>query len=244
MAVVLRAEKLSKVYRTGSGEVPALRGVDVAFAPGHMTAIVGPSGSGKSTLLNLLAGFDVPTTGDVTLDGVSLGGLDERHRSEVRLRRFGFVFQSFNLVTVLSAEQNVAFPLGLAGKGAAERRERARELLARFGLEARADHLPHRLSGGERQRVALARALANDPDVIFADEPTGNLDSRSGVAVLESLRQVAADGHTVIVVTHDPHVASVADGRIELRDGLVIGASGAVEAVVARTEDVLVGGAA
>lgn len=244
MAVVLRAEKLSKVYRTGSGEVPALRGVDVAFAPGHMTAIVGPSGSGKSTLLNLLAGFDVPTTGDVTLDGVSLGGLDERRRSEVRLRRFGFVFQSFNLVTVLSAEQNVAFPLGLAGKGAAERRERARELLARFGLEARADHLPHRLSGGERQRVALARALANDPDVIFADEPTGNLDSRSGVAVLESLRQVAADGHTVIVVTHDPHVASVADGRIELRDGLVIGASGAVEAVVARTEDVLVGGAA
>src|SRR5690606_35433150 len=206
--------------------------------------IVGPSGSGKSTLLNLLAGFDVPTTGDVTLDGVSLGGLDERRRSEVRLRRFGFVFQSFNLVTVLSAEQNVAFPLGLAGKGAAERRERARELLARFGLEARADHLPHRLSGGERQRVALARALANDPDVIFADEPTGNLDSRSGVAVLESLRQVAADGHTVIVVTHDPHVASVADGRIELRDGLVIGASGAVEAVVARTEDVLVGGAA
>ncbi|MFO7546864.1 MAG: ABC transporter ATP-binding protein [Trueperaceae bacterium] len=241
---MLRAEKLSKVYRTGSGEVPALRGVDVAFAPGHMTAIVGPSGSGKSTLLNLLAGFDVPTTGDVTLDGVSLGSLDERRRSEVRLHRFGFVFQSFNLVTVLSAEQNVAFPLGLAGKGAVERRERSRELLARFGLERRADHLPHRLSGGERQRVALARALANDPDVIFADEPTGNLDSRSGVAVLEALQQVASDGHTVIVVTHDQQVAGIADGRIELRDGLVIGASGAVEAVVSRADDALVGDAA
>lgn len=242
MSVVLRAEGLSKVYRTGSGEVPALRSVDAAFAPGHMTAIVGPSGSGKSTLLNLLAGFDVPTSGEVKLDGVSLGTLDERRRSEVRLRRFGFVFQSFNLVTVLSAEQNVAFPMGLAGHGAAERRDRARALLARFGLDRRGDHLPHRLSGGERQRVALARALANDPDVIFADEPTGNLDSRSGLAVLEALRQVAADGRTVIVVTHDQQVAGLADGRIELRDGRVVGASGAVEAIVSEPEAMVAGG--
>ncbi len=244
MVGVLRAEELSKVYRTGSGEVPALRRVDAAFAPGHMTAIVGPSGSGKSTLLNLLAGFDVPTHGEVTLDGVSLGSLDENRRAELRLRRFGFVFQSFNLVTVLSAEQNVAFPMGLAGVGPTERRDRARALLARFGLERRADHLPHRLSGGERQRVALARALANDPDVIFADEPTGNLDTRSGVQVLEALRQVAAEGHTVIVVTHDQNVAGIADGRIELRDGVVVGASGAVEAVVDDTRPVLAGDAA
>jgi len=216
---VLLARRLAKTYRTPSGDVPALRAFDHRFAPGRLSAIVGPSGSGKSTLLNLLAGFDVPTAGEVLLDGVSLGSLAERDRSELRLRAFGFVFQSYNLLSVLSAEQNVAFPMGLAGVPAASRARRAAELLDAFGLAARRHDLPHRLSGGERQRVALARALANDPRVVFADEPTGNLDSRSGALVLDALHRVAGEGRTVIVVTHDRTLARRADVRLNLFDG-------------------------
>ncbi len=219
MAGVLLARRLAKTYRTPSGDVPALRAFDHRFAPGRLSAIVGPSGSGKSTLLNLLAGFDVPTAGEVLLDEVSLGSLAERDRSELRLRAFGFVFQSYNLLSVLSAEQNVAFPMGLAGVPAARRTRRAAELLDAFGLAARRHDLPHRLSGGERQRVALARALANDPRVVFADEPTGNLDSRSGALVLDALHRVAGQGRTVIVVTHDRMLARRADVRLNLFDG-------------------------
>ena len=227
---MLRAVALSKTYRTGVVSVAALTAVDAVFPAGRMTAILGPSGSGKSTLLNLLAGFDVPSAGAVYLGDQNLATLTERQRCDLRLNRFGFVFQSFNLISVLSAEQNVGFSMALAGVPAAQRLERSHSLLDRFGLAARGDHLPHRLSGGERQRVALARALANDPAVVFADEPTGNLDTRSGAQVLAALSEVAADGRTVIIVTHDHEVAALADERLELRDGAVVGGSAPVAA--------------
>jgi len=223
---MLRTERLGKVYRTPSADVAALTDVSAAFPVGCLTAILGPSGSGKSTLLNLLAGFDSPTSGHVRLDGQVLGQLSEEELADLRLRRFGFVFQSFNLLSVLDAQRNVALPMALAGVPKDERAERALRLLARFGVEHRYDHLPHRLSGGERQRVALARALANDPAVVFADEPTGNLDSKSGETVVRALKEVAAEGRTVIIVTHDRDLASVADARIELKDGAVVGVSG------------------
>jgi len=218
---VLRAQALSKTYRDPSGEVLALRGFSHAFPAGEITAIMGPSGSGKTTLLNLLAGLDVPSSGAVTLGGEPISALPERERAEVRLRRFGFVFQSYNLIAVLNAWQNVAFPMGLAGASAHERRERAMRLLARFGLEARAHHPPHKLSGGERQRVSVARALANDPAVIFADEPTGNLDSKSGRVVVAALREAAQEGRTVILVTHDLRLIGEVDSVLELSDGLL-----------------------
>ncbi len=210
--------------------MPALSGVTVTFHPGRLTAIKGPSGSGKSTLLNLLAGLDRPTAGAVRLGETDLSTLDETRLAALRLHRFGFVFQSFNLLPVLTSWQNVAFPMGLAGVDAATRRAKAMRLLERFGLVGRAAHLPAMLSGGERQRVGLARALVNDPDVLFADEPTGNLDSRSGEVVLAALAEVAAEGRTVIIVTHDLRIAERADAVLELLDGRVVGADGAITA--------------
>ncbi len=197
----------------------ALGGFNYTFPTGSITAFMGPSGSGKTTLLNLLAGLDTPTTGAVALGGVVLSTLPERQRAELRLRRFGFVFQSYNLIAVQNAWQNVAFPMGLAGVPAAERKTRALTLLKRFGLEARACHLPHKLSGGERQRVSVARALANDPDVLFADEPTGNLDSKSCKVVVAALRQAADEGRTVVLVTHDLRLVNEVDRVLELSDG-------------------------
>jgi len=227
---VLRASGLSKTYRTPAGDVHALRAFDHRFESGRVTAILGPSGSGKSTLLNLLAGFDVPTTGEVWVDDVALHRLAERERARMRLRHFGFVFQSFNLVAVFTALQNVALPLGLAGVPARERHERARAALDRVGMLQRADHLPHKLSGGERQRVALARALANDPAVVFADEPTGSLDSSNGARVLSALEQVALEGRTVVLVTHDIALAARADVRVRLRDGALESVEASVSA--------------
>jgi putative ABC transport system ATP-binding protein len=223
LADVLRAVGLGKTYRAPSGDVVALTGFDHDFATGAVTAVVGPSGSGKSTLLNLLAGFDVPSEGGVWLDEEAVHEGTEARRAGLRLRRFGFVFQSFNLVTVLTARQNVELPLGLAGVAPRERRRRAAELLRRFGLVPRAEHLPHRLSGGERQRVALARALANDPDVVFADEPTGSLASATGRAVVDVLRDLADEGRTVVLVTHDESLAAIARTRLRLSDGRLAG---------------------
>ncbi len=216
---MLQARHLSKIYRDPSGEVPALVDFSHTFDRGRLTAIMGPSGSGKSTLLNVLAGLDVPTRGTLHFHDVLMNTLSESARAELRLRKFGFIFQSFNLVSVLSARQNVAFPMGLAGVGAGERRARSLALLERFGLGKRTKHLPYKLSGGERQRVAVARALANDPEVVFADEPTGNLDSKSGEGVLSVLQEVAREGRCVIVVTHDPRIAERADEVLELQDG-------------------------
>ena len=218
---MLKTYSLTKTYSSAAGDVVALNGVSASFEAGKVTAIVGPSGSGKSTLLNLLAGFDVPTSGTVEFAGRDLASLSESQRCDLRLHEFGFVFQSFNLLNVLNAEQNVAFPMALAGIAPSDRLKRGRALLERFGLAGRTTHLPHKLSGGERQRVALARALANDPKVIFADEPTGNLDSHSGRSVIAALREVASDHRAVIIVTHDLEIAGLADERLALRDGAV-----------------------
>ena len=216
---MLRAETVSKTYASPAGAVTALQDFSYTFAPGKITVIKGPSGSGKSTLLNVLAGLDVPSGGSVWVNGTDLTRLPEAKRAELRLTAIGFVFQSFNLIAVLNARENVAFPLGLAGASKAERTEKASALLTRFGLGHRLTHLPYKLSGGEKQRVALARALANNPDIVFADEPTGNLDSESGAEVLTALRTVAKEGRTVIIVTHDPATAAQADDVIDLKDG-------------------------
>lgn len=215
----LEARQLRKVYEEPAGDVVALAGFSTTFLPGEITAIMGPSGSGKTTLLNLLAGLDHPSSGEVRLGDTVISTLPENTRADLRLRRFGFVFQSYNLITVQNAWQNVAFPMGLAGVGQVERKQKALELLRRFGLGERSHHLPHKLSGGERQRVSIARALANDPDVLFADEPTGNLDSRSGEGVMRALQQAADEGRTVILVTHDRRLVNETGRVIELKDG-------------------------
>jgi putative ABC transport system ATP-binding protein len=233
---MLEARNLSKIYASPAGEVAALVGFSFGFEPGLMTAVMGPSGSGKSTLLNLLAGFDTPSSGEIRFREASFSSLSEKERARLRLHEFGFVFQSFNLMSVLSAEQNVAFPLGLAGEKSAQRLAKARALLTRFGLAHRATQLPFRLSGGERQRVAIARALANDPAVIFADEPTGNLDTKSGGVVLDYLQEVAREGKTVIVVTHDLRLAQRADVVVELEDGRLKPDAAKAEARIALAE--------
>ena len=219
-ARALATENLSRVYPSGEGEITALSAFTHTFAPG-LTAVVGPSGSGKSTLLNLLAGFDTPSSGRVRVGETDLHDLSETGRADFRLANYGFVFQNHNLVSILSAQENVEFPLTLAGLSPRERRDRARALLDDVGLLARAGHLPHQLSGGEAQRVAIARALARDPAVLLADEPTGNLDTRTGEKVLELLTGPARQGRTVVLITHDRDVAALADHRLEVRDGVV-----------------------
>lgn len=223
---MLRTHLLSKTYHLPSGTLTALSNFTYTFEQAKVSAIVGPSGSGKSTLLNLLAGLDSPSSGHIFLNDKDLGQLNETARAEIRLKQFGFVFQSFNLINILTAWQNVAFPMGLAGEPLTQRKTRAEALLNRFGLAERLHHLPYKLSGGERQRVALARALANNPEVIFADEPTGNLDSKSGKVVLDALFEVAAEGKTVIMVTHNLEVAKRAHDLIFLKDGQLTNAPG------------------
>ncbi|WP_287373026.1 ABC transporter ATP-binding protein [Oceanithermus sp.] len=218
---MLRAENLTKRYRQGSVTVTALEGFSYDFPPGP-TAVVGPSGSGKTTLLNLLAGFDLPTEGEVELGGARLDRLGEDERAGVRLEQAGFVFQSWNLLPTLTALENVAFPLLLAGVKANERRERALALLEQVGLADRAHHRPNQLSGGEQQRVAIARALALEPAVLFADEPTGNLDSAAGHKVLDLLLEHATGERRLVLVTHDLEIAARAERVLHLRDGRLI----------------------
>ncbi len=219
-AVALRA--VTKVYGSGASAVTALREVSLDFAPTTYTAVMGPSGSGKSTMLQLAAGLDRPTSGDIRLAGTDLGAMNETRRTLLRRDRVGFVFQSFNLLPSLTAELNVALPLRLSGRRPATRE--VREVLAAVGLADRARHRPAELSGGEQQRVAIARALVTKPDVVFADEPTGMLDSASGREVLSLLRSMVDDqGQTVIMVTHDPVAAAYADRVVFLADGQVAG---------------------
>ncbi|WP_457630410.1 ABC transporter ATP-binding protein [Oceanithermus sp.] len=218
---MLRARKLTKRYRQGEATITALDGFSYDFPPGA-TAVVGPSGSGKTTLLNLLAGFDRPSAGSVELAGVRIDELDEDDRAGVRLQHAGFVFQSWNLLPTLSALENVAFPLLLAGVPRGERERRALGLLERVGLAGRANHRPNQLSGGEQQRVAIARALALEPAVLFADEPTGNLDSAAGRMVLDLLLEHAVGERRLVLVTHDLQVASRAERILHLRDGRLI----------------------
>lgn len=208
-------------YQVGDATVVALRDVSLKIADGEFVAIVGPSGSGKSTLLQLVGLLDRPTRGTVVLDGRDLGSCDDDERTRLRLHSVGFVFQRFHLLRDLTAIENVALPLEAAGAPAGERYARAAELLTTVGLGERLLFPPARLSGGQRQRVAIARALANRPRLILADEPTGELHSEDRAQVLALLRQFQRDGHTIVVVTHDPEVAAAADRRVEIRDGRV-----------------------
>ncbi len=221
MAVV-EAHNLHKVYRNNGVAVPALRGVDLSVEPGEFVAVMGPSGCGKSTLLHLLAGLDRPTEGEVLLDGRRLNDLNESQRAVLRRRTVGFVFQAYNLIPNLTVADNVDLPGLLAGRPPAEVARRRDELLAALGLADKADAFPSQLSGGQQQRVAIARALINAPTVLLADEPTGNLDSRSGNEVLTLLRQFNDQGQTIVLVTHDPKVASFAERVIFMRDGRFI----------------------
>lgn len=209
--------------------VLALRGVDLEVERGNWVAIVGPSGCGKSTLLNVLAGIDHPTSGSVRLLGEDLAAIGEADRARLRLRRVGFVFQRFHLLPILTARENVELPMSEAGIGPRERRERSNVLLDFVGLGHRLDHRPSRLSGGEQQRVAIARALANRPVVIFADEPTGELDQKTGGQVLDLFERLNSDGTTVITVTHDAEAASRANRLVEMIDGRIVGRGGAGE---------------
>jgi putative ABC transport system ATP-binding protein len=219
----VRAVGLAKTYGHGAGAVHALRGVDLDVAPGELIAIMGPSGCGKSTLLHLLGGLTTPTDGEVWIGDARLSGLSDRRLTLLRRRRMGFVFQFFNLLPTLTAEENIALPLLLAGDATAEHRGRVAELLALVGLEGRSHHLPQELSGGEQQRVAIARALVTSPEIVLADEPTGNLDSVSGAEVLSLLRRSVTElGQTTVMVTHDAGAASIADRVLLMRDGRIV----------------------
>jgi predicted ABC-type transport system involved in lysophospholipase L1 biosynthesis ATPase subunit len=219
---VIQARGITKEYPYQGDAVHALRGVDLDVPRGEMMAVVGPSGCGKSSLLNVLAGIDPPTAGSVRLLGQDLYAVGEGERSSLRLRRLGFIFQRFHLLAVLTAAENVELPMAEAGVGKAERRRRAIELLEYVGLGARAGHRPPHLSGGEQQRVAIARALANRPEVLFADEPTGELDRRTGQEIIDLFSRLNADGTTMVVVTHDSHVAHHARRVVEMADGLIV----------------------
>jgi len=222
MDTVVRTVGLTRRYKMGDAFVDALRGVDLAIARGESVALVGPSGSGKSTVLNLIGGLDRPTSGQVWINGIELSASDERTLTRHRRQQVGFVFQSFNLLPRLTAEENVALPLMFSGVPEKERRARAQTLLERVGLGPRLAHRPTQLSGGEQQRVAIARALVGRPALLLADEPTGNLDTAIGAEIMSLLKKLnQAEGLTLLVVTHDPEVAAFADRIVKLRDGQV-----------------------
>jgi putative ABC transport system ATP-binding protein len=223
MPGLIEARDLAKTYRLGQVDVAALRGVDVDVSAGEFIAITGPSGSGKSTLMHILGCLDTPTSGTYRLDGEDVGGLSGKRLAQVRNRKVGFVFQTFNLMPRLTVEENVALPLKYrGGVPRSERRERALRLLERLGLTPRVGHRPDELSGGERQRVAIARALVGEPAILMADEPTGNLDSASGAEVLQTFAELHGAGHTIVLVTHDPNVAARAQRVIQMSDGRVV----------------------
>jgi putative ABC transport system ATP-binding protein len=219
---LIRARALTRRYLVGKQEVRALDGVDLDVAPGEFVALVGPSGSGKSTLLNLLGGLDRPSSGEIHVSDLELGHASDNQLVRYRRERIGFIFQSFNLLSMRSAVENVETPLMLAEVKPKERRQRALQLLESVGLAQRAGHKPNELSGGEMQRVAVARSLANRPLLLLADEPTGNLDSNTGRGILNLLREaVTGQGVTLVLVTHDPDVAAHADRIIHMRDGRI-----------------------
>lgn len=220
---VLLAKKLSKCYQMGDVQVCALDQVDFSIRKGEFVAIMGPSGSGKSTLLHLLGGLDNPTSGEIFLAGKPLSRLNDDEIAQVRRQKVGFIFQFYNLLPTLTALENVALPLLIDGKKISEVRLQVEELLALVNLSDRSQHRPEQLSGGQQQRVAIARAFVNRPEIVLADEPTGNLDSRSGVGILELLRKVCQElKATIVMVTHDPRAASYSDRVIFLKDGQVI----------------------
>ncbi|MCX8061381.1 MAG: ABC transporter ATP-binding protein [Anaerolineales bacterium] len=220
---VIRTENLTKIYRMGEVEVVALQDVNFAVQRGEFVAIMGASGSGKSTLLHLLGGLDVPTRGEVYFDGQPLSKLNDDQITLLRRQRIGFIFQFYNLLPTLNATENVALPLMIDGQQLSQYQSRVNELLRLVRLDGRENHRPDQLSGGQQQRVAIARAFVNQPQVVLADEPTGNLDSRSGKAILELLQRVCKElCTTIVMVTHDPKAASYADRVVFLKDGEIV----------------------
>ena len=219
---ILTARGVVKTYRTGTNEVHALRGIDLDVRGGELVMIMGPSGNGKTTVLNCLSGLDDIDAGTVTVDGDDLFAMSDGARTRHRANRMGFVFQSFNLIPVLSARENVELPLLVTGVAPKQARERARDMLARVGLADRADHRPGELSGGEQQRVTVARALVAEPTLVWADEPTGALDSQTAGEIVELLHEVHAAGQTLVVVTHDEGLGRSGQRLVQVRDGLVV----------------------
>ena len=218
--VLIELRNVEKIYNEGKeNEVRALRGVSLKVHEKDFIAIIGPSGSGKSTLLHMLGCLDKPTKGKVLIDGKDVSKMNDEDLARIRREKIGFIFQTFNLIPTLTALENVELPMKLNGKKASEARERARELLKIVGLEKRLDHLPSQLSGGEQQRVAIARALANEPEIILADEPTGNLDSKTGFEIVKLMKKLNREGYTFVIVTHDLRIADFANKKIRIRDG-------------------------
>ncbi|MEC8597439.1 MAG: ABC transporter ATP-binding protein [Bacteroidota bacterium] len=221
MPALIQVDDVWKTYQVGQQQVHALRGLSVDIAQGEYTALMGPSGSGKSTLMNMLGCLDTPTLGRYRLAGEDVGTLDDDALADIRNRRIGFVFQTFNLMPRYTALENVALPLVYAGASRADREARAREVLEQVGLADRMDHRPNELSGGQRQRVAVARALVNRPDLLLADEPTGNLDTKTSLEIMALFGEIHAAGNTVVLVTHEEDIAAYAHRVVRLRDGVV-----------------------
>lgn len=221
--IAIKCEDVVKVYRIKKAEVRALRGIDIEIKKGEFTVIMGPSGCGKTTLFNLIGALDKPTAGSIYLDGLEMSRLSEGTIANVRLKKVGIIFQFYNLISTLTALENVSFPLLLSGIDRRTRMERAEELLKQVGLENRLEHFPSELSGGERRRAAIARALINNPEIILADEPTADLDTENGKGIIELLAKINRDGRTVVISTHDPFISEKADRVIKMRDGKVVG---------------------
>jgi putative ABC transport system ATP-binding protein len=213
---------VTKVYDTSKVKVQALYPTNFAVEPGELVSIVGPSGSGKSTLMNLVGCLDRPTEGDYLLEGRPVSSLEPDELAEIRNRKIGFVFQNFNLLHYATAAENVELPMIFAGESARRREERVGSLLEKVGLSDRADHRPSEMSGGQMQRVAIARALANEPSILLADEPTGNLDTQSGEEIIQIFENLHDQGHTILMVTHNPEIAERTDRTVSLRDGRII----------------------
>jgi len=215
----IEVKDLRKIYQMGETQVKALDGVSIEVPQGAFVVLMGPSGSGKSTMLYLIGGLDTPTSGSITIDGEAIEKMDENTLAVFRREKLGFIFQSFNLISSMTAEDNVSFPLRFGGVGRKERHERAQKLLTMVGIGNRMGHKPTELSGGQQQRVAVSRALINDPQLILADEPTGNLDTTSGMAIMQLLSDLNKGGRTIIVATHDPRMLNFASEVVHLIDG-------------------------
>jgi len=223
MEPVIELDEVSKTYKMDEVEVPVLKDINLKIAKKDFVSIMGPSGSGKSTLLQMIGALDRPTAGKVLIDGMDLSKLSEVEIARTRGKKIGFVFQTFNLYPTLNALGNVELPMIIMEKNKSERKKKAMELLGLVGLKERADHLPSQMSGGERQRIAIARALANDPSFILADEPTGNLDSKSGSDIMNIFVKLNKEGRTVVVVTHDKNIASHSKHIVQIKDGRIVG---------------------
>lgn len=220
-AIAIRLRDIKKIYKMGGQELAALNGINLDIKRGEFAALMGPSGSGKSTLMNILGCLDRPTVGSYELEGKEVAHLSDDELAVMRNKHIGFVFQNFNLLSRISSLENVAMPLVYAGVGASERRKRALQVLEAVGLGDRAGHLPNELSGGQRQRVAIARALVNNPEIIMADEPTGNLDTKSTKEIMEIFQEMHGRGKTIILVTHEPEIAVCANRQLLVRDGVI-----------------------